>query len=245
MARGQRSGWRSTRRRRISYGACWPEVFRIYLPSVLRSSGSSPAPHSQVQLISQLIYLTIHLSTYLIIHLTTHLSHNLSLNLSHNSSHNSSYNRALLYISVCLSVYLFFFFNTVHLSQLLCLLFYDCVSLTLLAYLCYLLVEPFFSTIFFRVFVSHKLLMVLYICLLIFRTCLMISLTVVKILVVYPRLMLWREGGTPVRLSSLTSLTLFITKSKPLRRVCSHNLEESTRTTRGPVCFRPKYVCWR
>lgn len=233
MARGQRSGWRSTRRRRISYGACWPEVFRIYLPSVLRSSGSSPAPHSQVQLISQLIYLT------------THLSHNSSLNLSHNSSHNSSYNRSLLYISVCLSVYLFFFFNTVHLSQLLCLLFYDCVSLTLLAYIFYLLVEPFFSTIFFRVFVSHKLLMVLYICLLIFRTSLMISLTVVKILVVYPRLMLGREGGTPVRLSSLTSLTLFITKSKPLRRVCSHNLEESTRTTRGPVCFRPKYVCGR
>lgn len=183
MARGQRSGWRSTRRRRISYGACWPEVFRIYLPSVLRSSGSSPAPHSQVQLISQLIYLT------------THLSHNSSLNLSHNSSHNSSYNRSLLYISVCLSVYLFFFFNTVHLSQLLCLLFYDCVSLTLLAYIFYLLVEPFFSTIFFRVFVSHKLLMVLYICLLIFRTSLMISLTVVKILVVYPRLMLGRERG--------------------------------------------------
>lgn len=183
MARGQRSGWRSTRRRRISYGACWPEVFRIYLPSVLRSSGSSPAPHSQVQLISQLIYLT------------THLSHNSSLNLSHNSSHNSSYNRSLLYISVCLSVYLFFFFNTVHLSQLLCLLFYDCVSLTLLAYIFYLLVEPVFSTIFFRVFVSHKLLMVLYICLLIFRTSLMISLTVVKILVVYPRLMLGREGG--------------------------------------------------
>lgn len=227
MARGQRSGWRSTRRRRISYGACWPEVFRIYLPSVLRSSGSSPAPHSQVQLISQLIYLTIHLSTYLIIHLTTHLTTDLCC------------------ISVCLSVYLFFFFNTVHLSPLLCLLFYDCVSLTLLAYLFYLLVEPFFSTIFFRVFVSLKLLMVLYICLLIFRTSLMISLTVVKILVVYPRLMLWREGGTPVRLSSLTSLTLFITKSKPLRRVCSHNLEESTRTTRGPVCFRPKYVCGR
>lgn len=178
-------------------------------------------------------------------HLTTHLSHNSSLNLSHNSSHNSSYNRSLLYISVCLSVYLFFFFNTVHLSQFLCLLFYDCVSLTLLAYIFYLLVEPFYSTIFFRVFVSHKLLMVLYICLLIFRTSLMISLTVVKILVVYPRLMLGREGGTPVRLSSLTSLTLFITKSKPLRRVCSHNLEESTRTTRGPVCFRPKYVCGR
>lgn len=179
-------------------------------------------------------------------HLTTHLSHNSSLNLSHNSSHNSSYNRSLLYISVCLSVYLFFFFNTVHLSQLLCLLFYDCVSLTLLAYIFYLLLEPFFSTIFFRVFVSHKLLMVLYICLLIFRTSLMISLTVVKIFVVYPRLMLGREGGgTPVRLSSLTSLTLFITKSKPLRRVCSHNLEESTRTTRGPVCFRPKYVCGR
>lgn len=177
MARGQRSGWRSTRRRRISYGACWPEVFRIYLPSVLRSSGSSPAPHSQVQLISQLIYLTIHLSTYLIIHLTTHLTTDLCC------------------ISVCLSVYLFFFFNTVHLSQLLCLLFYDCVSLTLLAYIFYLLVEPFFSTIFFRVFVSHKLLMVLYICLLIFRTSLMISLTVVKILVVYPRLMLGREGG--------------------------------------------------
>lgn len=128
-------------------------------------------------------------------HLTTHLSHNSSLNLSHNSSHNSSYNRSLLYISVCLSVYLFFFFNTVHLSQFLCLLFYDCVSLTLLAYIFYLLVEPFFSTIFFRVFVSLKLLMVLYICLLIFRTCLMISLTVVKILVVYPRLMLGREGG--------------------------------------------------
>lgn len=103
-------------------------------------------------------------------HLTTHLSHNSSLNLSHNSSHNSSYNRSLLYISVCLSIYLFFFFNTVHLSQLLCLLFYDCVSLTLLAYIFYLLVEPVFSTIFFRVFVSHKLLMVLYICLLIFRT---------------------------------------------------------------------------
>lgn len=179
-------------------------------------------------------------------HLTTHLSHNSSLNLSHNSSHNSSYNRSLLYISVCLSIYLFFFFNTVHLSQLLCLLFNDCVSLTLLAYIFYLLVEPFFSTIFFRVFVSHKLLMVLYICLLIFRISLMISLTVVKILVVYPRIMLGREGGgTPVRLSSLTSLTLFITKSKPLRRVCSHNLEEFTRTTRGPVCFRPKYVCGR
>lgn len=229
MARGQRSGWRSTRRRRISYGACWPEVFRIYLPSVLRSSGSSPAPHSQVQLISQLIYLTIHLSTYLIIHLTTHLTTDL----------------CCISLSVCLSIYLFFFFNTVHLSQLLCLLFYDCVSLTLLAYIFYLLVEPFFSTIFFRVFVSHKLLMVLYICLLIFRTSLIISLTVVKILVVYPRLMLGREGGTPVRLSSLTSLTLFITKSKPLRRVCSHNLEEFTRTTRGPVCFRPKYVCGR
>lgn len=179
-------------------------------------------------------------------HLTTHLSHNSSLNLSHNSSHNSSYNRSLLYISVCLSVYLFFFFNTVHLSQLLCLLFYDCVhvSLTLLAYLFYLLVEPFFSTIFFRVFVSHKLLMVLYICLLIFRTSLMISLTVVKILVVYP-INVGKGGGTAVRLSCLTSLTLFITKSKPLRRVCSHNLEESTRTTRGPVCFRPKYVCGR
>lgn len=181
MARGQRSGWRSTRRRRISYGACWPEVFRIYLPSVLRSSGSSPAPHSQVQLISQLIYLTTHLSTYLIIHLTTHLTTDLCcISLS---------------LSICLSTDLFFFFNTVHLSQLLCLLFYDCVSLTLLAYIFYLLVEPFFSTIFFRVFVSHKLLMVLYICLLIFRTCLMISLTVVKILVVYPRLMLGREGG--------------------------------------------------
>lgn len=138
---------------------------------------------------------TTHLTTHFTTHLTTHLSHNSSLNLSHNSSHNSSYNRSLLYISVCLSVYLFFFFNTVHLSQLLCLLFYDYVSLTLLAYLFYLLVEPFFSTIFFRVFVSHKLLMVLYICLLIFRTCLMISLTVVKILVVYPRLMLGREGG--------------------------------------------------
>lgn len=175
MARGQRSGWRSTRRRRISYGACWPEVFRIYLPSVLRSSGSSPAPHSQVQLISQLIYLTIHLSTYLIIHLTTRLTTDLCC--------------------ISLSVYLFFFFNTVHLSQLLCLLFYDCVSLTFLAYIFYLLVEPFFSTIFFRVFVSHKLLMVLYICLLIFRTSLMISLTVVKILVVYPLLMLGREGG--------------------------------------------------
>lgn len=138
---------------------------------------------------------TTHLTTHFTTHLTTHLSHNSSLNLSHNSSHNSSYNRSLLYISVCLSIYLFFFFNTVHLSQLLCLLFYDCVSLTLLAYIFYLLVEPFFSTIFFRVFVSHKLLMVLYICLLIFRTCLMISLTVVKILVVYPRLMLGREGG--------------------------------------------------
>lgn len=138
---------------------------------------------------------TTHLTTHFTTHLTTHLSHNSSLNLSHNSSHNSSYNRSLLYISVCQSVYLFFFFNTVHLSQLLCLLFYDCVSLTLLAYIFYLLVEPFFSTIFFRVFVSHKLLMVLYICLLIFRTCLMISLTVVKILVVYPRLMLGREGG--------------------------------------------------
>lgn len=177
MARGQRSGWRSTRRRRISYGACWPEVFRIYLPSVLRSSGSSPAPHSQVQLISQLIYLTIHLSTYLIIHLTTHLTTDL----------------CCISLSVYLSIS--FFFNTVHLSQLLCLLFYDCVSLTLLAYIFYLLVEPFFSTIFFRVFVSHKLLMVLYICLLIFRTSLMISLTVVKILVDYPRLMLGREGG--------------------------------------------------
>lgn len=229
MARGQRSGWRSTRRRRISYGACWPEVFRIYLPSVLRSSGSSPAPHSQVQLISQLIYLTIHLSTYLIIHLTTHLTTDLCC--------------------ISLSVYLSISFSFLTLSispnfSVSCFMT-DGVSLTLLAYIFYLLVEPFFSTIFFRVFVSHKLLMVLYICLLIFRTCLMNSLTVVKILVVYPRLMLWREGGTPVRLSSLTSLTLFITKSKPLRRVCSHNLEESTRTTRGPVCFRPKYVCGR
>lgn len=229
MARGQRSGWRSTRRRRISYGACWPEVFRIYLPSVLRSSGSSPAPHSQVQLISQLIYLTIHLSTYLIIHLTTHLTTDLCC--------------------ISLSVYLSISFSFLTLSispnfSVSCFMT-DGVSLTLLAYIFYLLVEPFFSTIFFRVFVSHKLLMVLYICLLIFRTCLMISLTVVKILVVYPRLMLGREGGTPVRLSSLTSLTLFITKSKPLRRVCSHNLEESTRTTRGPVCFRPKYVCGR
>lgn len=230
MARGQRSGWRSTRRRRISYGACWPEVFRIYLPSVLRSSGSSPAPHSQVQLISQLIYLTIHLSTYLIIHLTTHLTTDLCC--------------------ISLSVYLSISFSFLTLSispnfSVSCFMT-DGVSLTLLAYIFYLLVEPFFSTIFFRVFVSHKLLMVLYICLLIFRTCLMISLTVVKILVVYPRIMLGREGwGTPVRLSSLTSLTLFITKSKPLRRVCSHNLEESTRTTRGPVCFRPKYVCGR
>lgn len=142
-------------------------------------------------------------------HLTTHLSHNSSLNLSHNSSHNSSYNRSLLYISVCLSIYLFFFFNTVHLSQLLCLLFYDCVSLTLLAYIFYLLVEPFFSTIFFRVFVSHKLLMVLYICLLIFRTCLMISLTVVKILVVYPRLMLGREGDACTTVKSDITDTLY------------------------------------
>lgn len=148
-------------------------------------------------------------------HLTTHLSHNSSLNLSHNPSHNSSYNRSLLYISVCLSVYLFFFFNTVHLSQLLCLLFYDCVSLTLLAYIFYLLVEPFFSTIFFRVFVSHKLLMVLYICLLIFRTCLMSydfsdSCENFSCL---PAFNVGKGGGTPVRLSSLTSLTLFITKA--------------------------------
>lgn len=222
MARGQRSGWRSTRRRRISYGACWPEVFRIYLPSVLRSSGSSPAPHSQVQLISQLIYLTIHLSTYLIIHLTTHLTTDLCC------------------ISVCLSVYLFFFFNIVHLSQLLCLLFYDCVSLTLLAYLFYLLVEPFFSTIFFRVFVSHKLLMVLYICLLIFRTCLMISLTVVKILVVYPRLMLGREGG---RLYDCQVWHHWHSLSQN-----QSHLDGCVPTiwrTRGPVCFRPKYVCGR
>lgn len=177
-------------------------------------------------------------------HLTTHLSHNSSLTSTYLIIHLTTHLTTDL-CCISLSVYLFFFFNTVHLSQLLCLLFYDCVSLTLLAYIFYLLVEPFFSTIFFRVFVSHKLLMVLYICLLIFRTSLMISLTVVKILVVYPRLMLGREGGTPVRLSSLTSLTLFITKSKPLRRECSHNLEESTRTTRGPVCFRPKYVCGR
>lgn len=177
-------------------------------------------------------------------HLTTHLSHNSSLNLSHNSSHNASYNRSLLYISVCLSVYLFFFFNTVHLSQLLCLLFYDCVSLTLLAYLFYLLVEPFFSTIFFRIFVSHKLLMVLYICLLIFRTSHDFSDSCENFSCL-PAFNVGKGGGTPVRLSSLTSLTLFITKSKPLRRVCSHNLEESTRTTRGPVCFRPKYVCGR
>lgn len=129
MARGQRSGWRSTRRRRISYGACWPEVFRIYLPSVLRSSGSSPAPHSQVQLISQLIYLTIHLSTYLIIHLTTHLTTDLCC--------------------ISLSVYLFFFFNTVHLSQLLCLLFYDLVSLYLLFTCRTLLFYDIFSCICF------------------------------------------------------------------------------------------------
>lgn len=176
-------------------------------------------------------------------HLTTHLSHNSSLNLSHNSSHNSSYNRSLLYISVCLSVYLFFFFNTVHLSQLLCLLFYDCVSLTLLAYIVYLLVEPFFSTIFFRVFVSHKLLMVLYICL--FSNMSYDFSDSCENFSCLPAFNVGKGGGTPVRLSSLTSLTLFITKSKPLRRVCSHNLEESTRTTRGPVCFRPKYVCGR
>lgn len=82
-------------------------------------------------------------------HLTTHLSHNSSLNLSHNSSHNSSYNRSLLYISVCLSVYLFFFFNTVHLSQLLCLLFYDLVSLYLLFTCRTLLFYDIFSCICF------------------------------------------------------------------------------------------------
>lgn len=130
-------------------------------------------------------------------HLTTHLSHNSSLNLSHNSSHNSSYNRSLLYISVSVYLSISFSFLTLSISpnfSVSCFMT-DGVSLTLLAYIFYLLVEPFFSTIFFRVFVSHKLLMVLYICLLIFRTCLMISLTVVKILVVYPRLMLGREGG--------------------------------------------------
>lgn len=127
-------------------------------------------------------------------HLTTHLSHNSSLTSTYLIIHLTTHLTTDL-CCISLSVYLFFFFNTVHLSQLLCLLFYDCVSLTLLAYIFYLLVEPFFSTIFFRVFVSHKLLMVLYICLLIFRTSLMISLTVVKILVVYPRLLLGREGG--------------------------------------------------
>lgn len=130
-------------------------------------------------------------------HLTTHLSHNSSLNLSHNSSHNLSYNRSLLYISVSVYLSISFSFLTLSISpnfSVSCFMT-DGVSLTLLAYIFYLLVEPFFSTIFFRVFVSHKLLMVLYICLLIFRTCLMISLTVVKILVVYPRLMLGREGG--------------------------------------------------
>lgn len=130
-------------------------------------------------------------------HLTTHLSHNSSLNLSHNSSHNSSYNRSLLYISVSVYLSISFSFLTLSISpnfSVSCFMT-DGVSLTLLAYIFYLLVETFFSTIFFRVFVSHKLLMVLYICLLIFRTSLMISLTVVKILVVYPRLMLGREGG--------------------------------------------------
>lgn len=140
---------------------------------------------------------TTHLTTHFTTHLTTHLSHNSSLNLSHNSSHNSSYNRSLLYISVSVYLSISFSFLTLSISpnfSVSCFMT-DGVSLTLLAYIFYLLVEPFFSTIFFRVFVSHKLLMVLYICLLIFRTCLMISLTVVKILVVYPRLMLGREGG--------------------------------------------------
>lgn len=130
MARGQRSGWRSTRRRRISYGACWPEVFRIYLPSVLRSSGSSPAPHSQVQLISQLIYLTIHLSTYLIIHLTTHLTTDLccislsvylSISFSFLTSLPTSLSLVLwLCISHLVSLYLLFTCRT--------LLFYDIFS---------------------------------------------------------------------------------------------------------------------
>lgn len=124
-------------------------------------------------------HLTTHLSTYLIINLTTHLTTDLCC--------------------ISLSVYLSISFSFLTLSispnfSVSCFMT-DGVSLTLLAYIFYLLVEPFFSTIFFRVFVSHKLLMVLYICLLIFRTCLMISLTVVKILVVYPRLMLGREGG--------------------------------------------------
>lgn len=234
MARGQRSGWRSTRRRRISYGACWPEVFRIYLPSVLRSSGSSPAPHSQVQLISQLIYLT------------THLSHNSSLNLSHNSSHNSSYNRSLLYISVCLSVYLFFFFNTVHLSQLLCLLFYDwrCISHLVSLYLLFtcrtLLFYDIFSCICFTQIIDGFVYLPFN-----FSNISYDFSDSCENFSCLPAFNVGKGGGTPVRLSSLTSLTLFITKSKPLRRVCSHNLEESTRTTRGPVCFRPKYVCGR
>lgn len=234
MARGQRSGWRSTRRRRISYGACWPEVFRIYLPSVLRSSGSSPAPHSQVQLISQLIYLT------------THLSHNSSLNLSHNSSHNSSYNRSLLYISVCLSVYLFFFFNTVHLSQLLCLLFYDwrCISHLVSLYLLFtcrtLLFYDIFSCICFTQIIDGFVYLPFN-----FSNMSYDFSDSCENFSCLPAFNVGKGGGTPVRLSSLTSLTLFITKSKPLRRVCSHNLEESTRTTRGPVCFRPKYVCGR
>lgn len=139
MARGQRSGWRSTRRRRISYGACWPEVFRIYLPSVLRSSGSSPAPHSQVQLISQLIsqliYLTIHLSTYLIIHLTTHLTTDLCCILVSLSVYLSiSFSFLTLSISPNFSVSCFM---TVYISHLVSLyllftcrtlLFYDIFS---------------------------------------------------------------------------------------------------------------------
>lgn len=220
MARGQRSGWRSTRRRRISYGACWPEVFRIYLPSVLRSSGSSPAPHSQVQLISQLIYLTIHLSTYLIIHLTTHLTTDLCC--------------------ISLSVYLFFFFNTVHLSQLLCLLFYDLVSLYLLFTCRTLLFYDIFSCICFTQIIDGFVYLPFN-----FSNISYDFSDSCENFSCLPAFNVVKGGGTPVRLSSLTSLTLFITKSKPLRRVCSHNLEESTRTTRGPVCFRPKYVCGR
>lgn len=220
MARGQRSGWRSTRRRRISYGACWPEVFRIYLPSVLRSSGSSPAPHSQVQLISQLIYLTIHLSTYLIIHLTTHLTTDLCC--------------------ISLSVYLFFFFNTVHLSQLLCLLFYDLVSLYLLFTCRTLLFYDIFSCICFTQIIDGFVYLPFN-----FSNISYDFSDSCENFSCLPAFNVGKGGGTPVRLSSLTSLTLFITKSKPLRRVCSHNLEESTRTTRGPVCFRPKYVCGR
>lgn len=189
---------------------------------------------------------TTHLTTHFTTHLTTHLSHNSSLNLSHNSSHNSSYNRSLLYISVCLSVYLFFFFNTVHLSQLLCLLFYDwrCISHLVSLYLLFtcrtLLFYDIFSCICFTQIIDGFVYLPFN-----FSNMSYDFSDSCENFSCLPAFNVGKGGGTPVRLSSLTSLTLFITKSKPLRRVCSHNLEEFTRTTRGPVCFRPKYVCGR